>query len=347
MNLFRELTRSVRKSAIFAAAATMVFVSSSRADVIYVSNWGNNTVWKFTAEGSGSIFANTGLNHPMGLAFDEAGNLYVANSAGYKDSTIRKFAADGTGSQFATNLYASMGVAIKGTDIYVANEGSTIINKISSGGSSSVFKTTGYSTEGLAFDRAGNLYVADFNDNRVMKYTPGSASSIFANTGLNGPTGIAFDREGNLYVANTSDNSIRKFSPAGIDLGTFASTGLSYPQGVAFDSEGNLYVANFTGGNIRKFSPTGSDLGNFVNSGLVNPTYLAIARDPSLKMLISSNQAILSWPVSGTNYVLQSTTDLSSPNWINSSTLPVVQVLQCVLTNSVNGAKCFYRLRNR
>lgn len=344
MNILRNLSRPAANSAVL-LITTLLSVLASRADTLYVSNWGNNTIWRFTAEGSGSLFANSGLNHPTGLAFDCAGNLYVANYAGFRNSTIMKFVADGTGSLFATNLYASMGVAVDGTNIYIANEGSTIINKISSGGSSSVFATTGYSTEGLAFDGLGNLYVADFNENRVMKYTPGGAGSIFAGSGLNGPTGIAFDGTGNLYVANASGNTIHKFSPSGTDLGTFASTGLNSPQGVAFDSMGNLYVANFFGGSIRRFSSAGTDLGNFVNSGLSNPSYLAIVPDPSLNILVSSSQAVLSWPVSGTNYVLQSTTNLFSPNWTVSDDLPVVRVLQCVLTNSVSGDRRFYRLK--
>jgi len=343
MEIPRELFKPETNSAML-LVIMLVSVFNSRADTLYVSDYGNNTIWKFMADGSGSLFANSSINHPMGLAFDQSGNLYLANNAGFKDSTIVKFVANGTGSQFATNLYASMGVAIDGTDIYVANEGSTIINKISSGGSSSVLSTTHYSAEGLAFDGVGNLYVADFNENRIMKYSPGGASSIFASPGLNGPTGIAFDGAGNLYVANASGNTIRKFSRAGADLGTFASTGLNYPFGIAFDSTGNLYAANFFGGNIRKFSSAGNDLGNFVSSGLSNPSYLAIVPDPTLNILVSSNQAVLSWPVSGTNYVLQSATDLISSNWIDSSNLAAVRVLRCVLTNSVSADSRFYRL---
>src|SRR5437870_4718492 len=37
---------------------------------LYVANYGNNTVDKFTPGGVGSVFANTGLNHPEGIAFD-------------------------------------------------------------------------------------------------------------------------------------------------------------------------------------------------------------------------------------------------------------------------------------
>ncbi len=344
MNSPCQLSWLVANTAVL-LISILLCVVTGRADTLYVSNWGNNSVWKYAADGSGALFANSSLNHPVGLAFDPAGNLYVANYADVKDSTIVKFTPSGTVSQFATNLYRCMGVAIDGTDIYVANEGSTIINKITPGGLMSVFSTTHYSTEGLAFDGVGNLYVADFNENRVMKYTPAGASSIFASTALNGPMGMAFDRTGNLYVANANNNTIRKFSPVGADLGTFSSTGLNYPVGIAFDSMGNVYVANYFGGTIRKFSSTGIDLGDFASFGLSNPTYLAIVPAPSLSVCVSSNQALLSWPVSGTNYVVQSAADLVAPNWIDSSNMAVVHALQCVLTNAVSGDSRFYRLK--
>jgi hypothetical protein len=58
-----------------------------RADILYVSNFGNNTIEKFASGGVGSVFANTGLSGPIGLAFDSTGNLYAANVS---DNTIEK-----------------------------------------------------------------------------------------------------------------------------------------------------------------------------------------------------------------------------------------------------------------
>ena len=53
-----------------------------------MGNYGSNTIEKFTAGGVGSVFANAGLSQPYGLAFDSAGNLYVANAG---NNTIEKF----------------------------------------------------------------------------------------------------------------------------------------------------------------------------------------------------------------------------------------------------------------
>ena len=63
------------------AAAVLLFsllgAGDGRADVLYVANQNNNTIEKYTAGGVNSPFASTG-NGPFGVAFDGAGNLYVA-----------------------------------------------------------------------------------------------------------------------------------------------------------------------------------------------------------------------------------------------------------------------------
>ena len=59
----------------------LCFVASARADYLYVSNDGNNTIMKFDSNGNGTVFADasSGLDKPQGLALDSSGNLYVAN----------------------------------------------------------------------------------------------------------------------------------------------------------------------------------------------------------------------------------------------------------------------------
>ena len=58
-----------------------------------------NTIEKFTPSGVGTVFASVGLNIPGELAFDAAGNLYVANLG---NNTIEKFTPGGVGSVFAS-----------------------------------------------------------------------------------------------------------------------------------------------------------------------------------------------------------------------------------------------------
>ena len=63
------------------------------------------SIQKFAPDGSGSVFATSGLSAPHALAFDKDGNLFVANA---QNATIEKFTPDGVGTVFAD---ASDGVA--------------------------------------------------------------------------------------------------------------------------------------------------------------------------------------------------------------------------------------------
>src|SRR5262249_37441611 len=67
---------------------------------LYVSsdNPSAYSIQKFAPDGTGSVFATSGLSEPHALVFDAAGNLYVANQA---NDTIEKFTPDGVGTVFA------------------------------------------------------------------------------------------------------------------------------------------------------------------------------------------------------------------------------------------------------
>src|SRR5207247_382206 len=75
------LTRSFTPTfaAVLLAGTALVATQIVRADTIYVSNGGDNTIRRFSADGTGSVFVSGGLSFPDGLAFDAAGNLYIAN----------------------------------------------------------------------------------------------------------------------------------------------------------------------------------------------------------------------------------------------------------------------------
>jgi DNA-binding beta-propeller fold protein YncE len=178
---------------------------------LFVSNEdaGSGDITRFDTNGSPTVFA-TGLLSPAGLAFDSAGNLYVATGLQLGPNAIHKFSPAG---------------------VDLGN-----------------FATTGlHEPTGLAFDSAGNLYVANTDTSTIHKFSPtGVDLGDFATTGLRNPDSLAFDSAGNLYASNTNTlaNTVHKFSPTGVDLGDFATTGLNQPLGIAFDSAGNLYVAN-------------------------------------------------------------------------------------------------------
>jgi hypothetical protein len=62
---------------------------------------------------------------------------------------------------------------------------------------------------------------------------------------------------------------------------------------------------------------------------------------PVLNVATAGNQAVLFWSVTATNYILQSTTNLASPNWTVAS--DAVPVNACTVSNTTPAR--FFRLQ--
>ncbi|MEA2786705.1 MAG: hypothetical protein QOF71_2809, partial [Candidatus Eremiobacteraeota bacterium] len=139
--------------------------------------------------------ALTLLAQPFGVAYDSAGNLYVANSG---NSTITVYAPNANGN------VAPIRTIIAGT---------SGLNQ----------------PKGLATDKNDNLYVASFGSNTVLVYASGANGAAVPTrtyTGLNQPFGVAirkaiapFSPENqappytDVYVTNFGDDSISIFDP--------------------------------------------------------------------------------------------------------------------------------------
>ncbi len=140
-------------------------------------------------------------------------------------------------------------------NLYVANEGSDTISKVTPGGSVSTF--SGFcSPYALAFDSSDNLYVANSDNNEgcnnISKIIPsGTVTQTWATVGYNDSDALTVDSSGNLYVANEGSGTISMVTPGGSVTLNFATVG-SHPLALAWDSSGNLYVANNGSGTISK-----------------------------------------------------------------------------------------------
>jgi len=233
---------------------------------VYVADSGDNLIRKITPSGLVITLAGNGqtnapingigaaasFNYPNGVAVDDSGNVYVADT---DNQLIRKITSSGVVTTLAGS--GSQGSA-NGT------------------GTAASFKYP----YGVAVDTAGNIYVSDTNNNLIRKITPGGVVTTFAgsgrNTSTNGigtsasfsnPRGIAIDKSGNLYVADTGSNLIRKITSSGV-VTTFAGSGsigsingigtvasFNNPFGIAVDKSGNVYVADTDNNLIRKITP--------------------------------------------------------------------------------------------
>ena len=246
-------------------------VATDNVGNVYVADSGNNTIRKITPEGivstlagkaescgsADGIGAEARFCNPQGIATDSFGNVYVADSG---NDTIRKITQEGLVSTLAGTAKSQGSADGIGPDARFANP------------------------QGIATDRAGNVYVADRLNNAIRKITPagsvstlagtagtfGSADGIGAEARFNDPRGVATDSLGNVYVADTENGTIRKITPAGL-VSTLAGTAntpgsadgigaearFHDPQSVATDNAGNVYVTDFSNSTIRKITPAG------------------------------------------------------------------------------------------
>lgn len=253
-------------SALFNAPSALAIDSANN---VYVADTDNNTVRKIA---SGNVTTLAGLagrsssvdgkgtaarfEDPYAVTVDSAGTVYVADAT---DHSVRKITTDGT----VTTLAGRPGS-------FGSSDGT---------GSAALFRTP----QGIATDRAGNVYVADTGNATIRKITSagvvttlaGTAGAIGSSDGTGAaarfgtPYGIAADTVGNVYVVD-SNNTVRKVTAAGVVTtlaGSASQTGLvdgtgtnarfSVPFDIAVDSAGNLYVCDHGNHAIRKVTPAG------------------------------------------------------------------------------------------
>lgn len=232
-------------------------------DNILVTETFNNRIRKISPSGVVTTFANNSgssgnvdgaiadatFNALRGLAFDQGGNLFIADN-----SRIRKITPAGVVSTIAgsTPGFADgTGTAAQFGDPY-----------------------------SLALDQDGNLFVADFFNHRIRKVTPAGVVTTFAGStqgsadgsGLGAqfkfPQSLVFDKNGNLFVTDGGNHRIRKITPVGV-VTTFAGSTQGFADGsvavarfdspgnLVFDTDGNLFVAEPSKARIRKISPSG------------------------------------------------------------------------------------------
>jgi DNA-binding beta-propeller fold protein YncE len=217
---------------------------------------------------------------PSGVAVDNAGNVYVADT---RNNRIQKFTSTGifitmwgTGGAGNGQFNWPWGIAVdSGGNVYIADTGNNRIQKFTSTGTF-VTKWGGLGTGagqfhaplGIAVDSVGYVYVVDSSNNRVQKFT--STGTFVAKWGVLGsengqftvPMGIAADSVGNIYVTDFNNDRVQKFTTIGTFLMTWGSkaAGEGCPYGVAVDNAGNVYVVggDTSRGWVKKWTSTGT-----------------------------------------------------------------------------------------
>jgi sugar lactone lactonase YvrE len=210
-----------------------------------------------TSGATNGFGSNARFAHPVALAADDAGNVFVADT---ENSTIRKIDSAGYASTFAglagspgTNdgasaaarFYGPQGIAAAAGQLYVADTGNSTIRQIALDGTVSTL--AGSAGDVNSYDGAGT--VARFYH----------------------PEGLAVGPDGNIYVADTWNHTIRRITSAGqvttlaglagfpgsVD-GTNSKARFNRPAAIAADTFTNLYVADSFNHTLRKITAGGT-----------------------------------------------------------------------------------------
>jgi uncharacterized protein (TIGR03437 family) len=279
-------------AALAARFDTPFAVAVDSAGALYVADFYNHVVRKVagdivtTVAGTGEFGAgadnvaatSTPLAGPSGIAFDPAGNLYIAELYGNR---IRRI--------------------VGGTISTVpATAGGTVLKQPTD----------------IAFDSSGVLYIADYGNNRVRVVGPTGTMTVAAgngtlnssgdngaaaSAGLAAPRRIAIDPAGNLLIADGV--RVRKVVkgvistlagggvPAG-ENGPAEAAQLLNPQGLTVDPSGSLYLSDpgtgrvlkIAGGTLTRVAGTGNpgtapETGPAATTPLAFPSGLAV--DPA------------------------------------------------------------------
>jgi tripartite motif-containing protein 71 len=195
------------------------------------------------------------FSYPRGVATDNDGNIYVADSRNHRIQKISgkdgKF-LDQFGGFFDAAKFAN-GDAKK-----LIAQGEGKLNE----------------PNGVSFGGPDNLlYVVDTWNNRIQEFTTsGKSKKIFvSDDGFFAPREVVVDPSGIVYVADTGHHRIVKFDANGKQVRVWGAvnpkTGAAVagknsgefnePIGLALDKAGNLYVADRLNFRIQVLSPEG------------------------------------------------------------------------------------------
>ncbi len=197
-----------------------------------------------------------GFQHPVDMAIDSKGLLYVLNRVG-----------------------PELSVRIPYKRITICTVEEEYLGEISTGGQGDGQL---WWPSALAFDSEDNLYVADEALNRVSIFSrDGDFLSQWGVQGsgigqLDRPSGIAFDADDNLLVTDSLNHRVQKFQRDGIFIGTWGELGAGHgqfnmPWGITVvrtgHSAGNVFVADWRNDRIQKLDSDGNFIAQWGSSG--------------------------------------------------------------------------------
>ena len=294
-------------------------ICTDKSGNIFVSDSERHTILKISEGGQVSILAGTDgtsgangtltnvstgalFNAPRGLACDNSGNVYVADS---ENNQIRLVTPDGRVS-------------------HLAGAGDGSVGFVDGAGATARFDTP----MDVAVDNSGVVWVADTGNNSIRRISYGdvytfsgdlsgdsenvssAANAAGANGIYNSPVALAVDAGGDIYVCDTGNNKIKLLKPtghvylfsgsgtSGKTKGTSAFTGdFNNLRQITTDYSGNVYVVDknaASGTRVIRIQKTGLQeiVHDWTGATSYNDEVEGIACSPAGKLFVAVSDSV-------------------------------------------------------
>lgn len=221
---------------LFIALFIIAIEPCLKAQELFISNYGNNTVTEYNAaNGAAGFTISNGLEAPDLMAVSGT-DLYVVNESNPPGSL------QGTVSEY---------------NVLTGQPGFTI--------------SAGGGTEGAFIAVSGsNLFVSDGDPGDVTQYNAFTGASGYSLNGTAGTSASFFAASGtSLFVAYSdggSTNYVAEYNAATGNPGFTISSGIDIPSGLAVSGTA-LYIANYGNSSIREFNAVTGSAGFVISPG--------------------------------------------------------------------------------
>ena len=307
--------------------------------------------------GDGGPALAAGVRSPHDVAFDVAGNLYIAEE---QTPRIRKVDA-------ATGIIST--VAGNGLEGFTGDGGPATLARINR-------------PIGFAVDGPGNIFIPDRHNGRIRRVDAATGIiATIAGTGAYGfggdggpataavlglPVDVTLDGAGNVFISDRCNHRVRRIDAQSGLISTVAGSGpgatpgdgcrvtttdLMYPMGIKLDPAGNLLVADLGGRVVRRIDALSGEMTTIAGNGVIGlegdggPATSASLFGPTDVAVDSAGNVIISDSVRlrrvGRDMSVQVGQSLSGTvlNWMGMPEAVAYNAIRARLTNVVRTAQ--------
>jgi len=272
---------------------------------VWISSAGGGAIAQYSAGGSvvspSSGWTNGDLKFPQGLAFDQNGNLWIANNYGPESAPGQGNVVVYPGGDPSKAKTITGGGLNHPFAIQIDGYGRAWVTNAGLGGA----KLVGTRLAPLVGKFSGSITVIG------PDFEPTSISPIESDS-FKWPLGLAIDSQNNAWTANYFDSSVTEIQPDGTVAGVYRLPHGTLPWAQAIDGSDRVWVAGFARhelwllcGATTSACPPGSATGAILSPRLgfrseAFQHFTSVQIDQAGNVWLSNNWSQLAPPVGGT-----------------------------------------------